>query len=262
MARAKALFNRPPDFVEVSGPLLDKELRQKLRTFYPKHDDESLRDGYSVRPADEFAAQLMDETHWAWSELEWNRECLRKEEVYATWKTLKKDLQATARFIHKYPVKAIADTRLTKLADRLWNLPRDVDLLLGIDVDVRACASEIRKALAGNLPLGDCRKSIESLLSVVVAAERNIVQPPSRSVPIRLVARELALRFIRVFEGCGLETSMSVSGYSSEVACTSDLVCCLAEAGRAIGVCNTDKTWGEYVGAAYKAGARLLERKK
>ncbi len=180
MARAKAKFNRPRDWVEASGPLLDAALRQKLRSFYPRYNDESLRDGFSVHPADEFAAQLMDEAHWAWSSLEWNGECLRKEEIYAEWKTVKKDLQATMRFIHKYPGKVNGSPRLINLADRLWGMSRDVDLLLGVDVDVRSCAYDIEKTTSGELASIKCCRSIEQMLSAVIAAEGNIAQPPNK----------------------------------------------------------------------------------
>jgi hypothetical protein len=251
MSRAKAQFNRPPDFTEASGPLLDKGLREKLRRFHPQHSNINLTDETFGHPADEFAALLMSEAHWAWSEMQWNRECLRKEEVYAEWKTVKKDLQATARFIRKYPGKAIDSPRLVKLVDRMWNMSRDVDVLLGIDVDVRTCADDIRSAVAGYLPSASCCRSIESLLVAVGAAEGLASNPPRRNVRIPTIATELALRIIRIFEGEGIVASSTA---------TSSAIQCLTAIGQTIGMRGSNDTWRASFSHALGQGARIKKK--
>lgn len=270
MARAKAKFNRPPDLVdlpepEASEPDIDA-LRQLLRSFHPAHADDSQNDDVFGHPASEFAEALLNEARWAWSCKTWNDESLRKEEIYAELKALRTKLQAASSSLRKYPGKARSSERLATLVEKLRRVSRDVDLLLGLDTDVRACADAIDPRVLGNLQPSVCADAIDELLvSVDDAIQRvssaskgklRVSSAPRIDWSTPFIAVELALRVIRVFEGECLPTATTVIG-AGLAKNTSPLVSCLKALGDHGGIVLSEKTWSEHAIEALGLGARL-----
>jgi hypothetical protein len=260
MARAKAKFNRPPDLVDLPEPEAPEPgidaLRQLLRSFHPAHADDSQSDDVFGHPACEFAEALLNEAHWAWSWKKWNDESLCKDEIEAEYKALRTKLQAASSSLRKYPGKARSSKRLSELANNLRLVSRDVDLLLGIDTDVRDCADAIDRSVLGNLRPSICADAIDKLLVAVDDAKQCVSSPPRRKWSTPFIAVELALRVIRVFEGECLPTATTVIG-AGLAKNTSPLVSCLKALGDHGGIVLSEKTWSEHAIEALGLGARL-----
>jgi hypothetical protein len=260
MTRAKARFNRPQDLADRTGPLpVDpriSDLRARLRTFHPDHADESLNVEVFGHPADTFASVLVSEVRWAQSEIDWNKETLYKEDVYAELKSLATKLKATSRFVRKYPRKAAASNNVLRLSLLLKHVSRDVDLLLGTDTDVRECSDLIDQMRDGNIEPLISADAIDRLLVTVLTTSQRLGTPPRRHSTAQAIATELTLRIIRILEDEGLRTSSSVFG-TGEVRASSPTVLCMKIVGDHLGFKFSEKTWSERIQSALRQGARL-----
>jgi hypothetical protein len=260
MARAKAKFNRPPDLVDLPEPSAPEPdidaLRQALRRFHPAHADDSQNDEVFGHPACAFAEALLNEAHWAWSCKKWNDESLRKDEIDAECNALKTKLQAASSSLRKYPGKTRSSERLATLSKTLRHVSRDVDLLLGIDTDVRDCADAIDQSVIGNLQPSVCADAIDELLVAIDDAKQRVSRASRKKWSTPFIAEELALRVIRVFEEECLPTATTTIG-TGLAKKTSPLVSCLKALGDHGGIALSEKTWSEHAIAALKHGARL-----
>jgi len=83
--------------------------------------------------AEDFVNYVLYIAQWFWSQIEWNKECVRTDEVSAELKTLKTQLRKVLAFIKKYPRKALKDTTVSDLASLLRKTSRDVEVAIGIE---------------------------------------------------------------------------------------------------------------------------------
>jgi len=258
MPRAKSKFNRPQDSV-VGGPLLDEELRAKLLRLHPAQGDDSQCDPVFGHPAEDFVNYVLDVAQWFWSQIEWNKECVRTDEVTAELKTLRTQLRKVLAFIQKYPRKALKDTTVSDLASLLRKASRDVESALGIEADLLGCADAIDVMRARDASQIECAASVSALLDQVSAAQVDGVKRLNSRAPTPVLATEFALRIIRVFEEHGVTVSSSATGAGNNTG-NSALIESLCLISASVGVPMEAITWSKYVGAAYKQGARLTPK--
>lgn len=110
-----------PDEWEAVG----KRVREKLRCFYP--DKSASTDPTFGHPADAWANGLLSEANSAVSMMLWLRRRLTNEELRAE----RKDLLST----------------LNKACKCLSNLSHDLDIMLGVDADIRGCRDKIKELM-------------------------------------------------------------------------------------------------------------------
>jgi hypothetical protein len=190
--------------------------------------------------------------------LAWNVQRLRKADIVATWSALRTNLKAALSFANKYPGKVIQDRRFSDLADRLWKLDDDVDVLLGQNCDPRECADSIRAFMLGAIQLSELKCAISALLHAVIVVEPDVRECSSRSASDEFIAKELALRVTRVFEAHDQSDAIGTSRVSAK---HTNLVRCLHAIGDVIGLHLSPVTWRMHAIAAISDGARLRKKR-
>lgn len=181
MPTAKPPFSGDRD--DVSPREFSKELRDKLRTYYPVKNIEP--DPAWGHPADAFVEKVLAEAWYAIDELDYLRFDITKQELRAEQADLLKLLR--------------------EAEEKLRNLSPDLDrLLLKVGAVPLACEIEVQKLVG----------SIEDTLPLV----DEIPRAPGIREKQHSIAFEMALRVLRVLQEHGIKpaaTGDSYSGYSS-----------------------------------------------
>lgn len=189
---------------EAEWEKIGERIRKKLRRFYP--DKNAKADPPFGHPADGWANGLLSEAHSAVSMMLWLRRRLTNAELQAE----RKDLLRT----------------LNKADKCLSNLSHDLDIMLGVDADVRGCRDKVRE-----------------LIPRVKATEDAIAKLP-KAKKLRDAqhdaAVEMAIRVLRELKKCGVSTAATAD---TDLGYISDAVKILKILGDEIGLTLAETTW-------------------
>lgn len=195
-------------YTEAEWEALKKRISEKLRPFYPGKNAQS--DPTFGHPADVWADCLLNEAKGAVSRMLWLRRRLTNEELRA----------------ERDDVLAI----LEKSAECLGKLSHDLDIILGVDADIRGC-----------------RDKIMELIPRFEAAKDGIAKLPRARKPRdaqHAAAVEMAIRVLRLLSSQGIAPAATAD---TDLGYTSDAVKILKIIGDEIELKLAERTWKKII---------------
>lgn len=209
MPRIKAPYKGA---LKVAAPRgFSDSLRAELRKFYP--DQTAPADKTFGHPADGFVEELLAAGRWARDQVAWEKSGTTRQENAAELRDL---------------------TRLlTKTRTRLRAISPDLDRLLGVDAD----------------PLG-VADSIDVLIGQCNGAANQIPKQTRRHGQAKnAIARELAVRVLRILKDHGIKPSATMNPYHGNI---STAVQVLSALGDEVGLPRADLTWRDLIASVKK----------